>query len=99
MSLVAATNVLVATVAQAAFDGGDGHFGYAVNGSGDYVVFQVQAINPASGKLSPQVTTAVQNSIRNSLYSDFVGGLRQDDGLRINQQALNQALALGQNGP
>jgi peptidyl-prolyl cis-trans isomerase D len=98
-STAAATNVLDATVAQAAFDGGDGHFGYAVNGSGDYVVFQVQAINPASGKLSPQVTTAVQNSIRNSLYSDFVGGLRQDDGLRINQQALNQALALGQNGP
>ncbi|HTJ58727.1 MAG TPA: SurA N-terminal domain-containing protein [Devosiaceae bacterium] len=93
-----ATNVLDSTVAQAAFNGGEGHFGYAVNGSGDYVVFQVQAVNPASGVLSAQTTAAVQDSLRNSLYGDFVTGLRDQYGLRINQQALNQAMALDQNG-
>ncbi|MDR3470893.1 MAG: SurA N-terminal domain-containing protein [Devosia sp.] len=89
---------LDAAVGQAAFDGGAGHFGYAVNGDGDYVVFQVQAINPASGPLPDQIKTAVVNSIRDSVYADFVGGLREDAGLRINQAALNQALALNPNG-
>lgn len=89
-----AGSVLDAAVAQAAFGGGPGHFGYAVNGDGDYVVFEVQAITPASGTLSAQTRSAVENSIRDSLYGAFIGGLRQDDGLKINQQALNQVLAL-----
>lgn len=89
-----AGSALDAAVGQAAFDGGPTHFGYAVNGDGDYVVFQVQAVNPASGTLPDQTKTAVINAVRDSIYGDFVGGLRQDAGLRINQGALNQVLAL-----
>jgi peptidyl-prolyl cis-trans isomerase D len=89
-----AGTVLDTAVAQAAFDGGNGHFGYAVNGDGDYVVFDVEAVNVASGELAPQTKTAVENSVRNSLYGNFIGSLRQDQGLKINQQVLNQVLAL-----
>jgi peptidyl-prolyl cis-trans isomerase D len=92
------TPALDAVVAEAAFNGGAAHFGYAVNGDGDYVVFQVQAINPASGTMAEQTKTAVVNSIRDSIYGDFVGGLRQDAGLRLNQAVLNQTLALDSNG-
>ena len=31
---------------------------------------------------------------RDTLYSDFVTGLRDEVGVRVNQQALNQLLAL-----
>jgi peptidyl-prolyl cis-trans isomerase D len=92
-----AGSVLNQAVAQAAFDGGPGHYGYAIDGDGDYVVFQVQAINAATGTLPAQATTAVQNSIRDSFYGSFIDGLRQDDGLKINQGALNQALAVDPN--
>jgi peptidyl-prolyl cis-trans isomerase D len=93
-----AGSVLDAAVAQAAFNGGPGHFGYALDADGDYVVFQVQAITPASGTLSAQTKTAVENSIRDSLYGSFIGGLRQDQGLRINQAALSQVLNLDGSG-
>jgi peptidyl-prolyl cis-trans isomerase D len=93
-----ATTVLDAGVAQAAFDGGAGHFGYAIDSDGDYVIFQVAAITPATGTLSDQTKTAVLNSVRDSQYGDFITALRQDDGLRINQGALNQVLALDPNG-
>lgn len=91
------TTVLDQTVAAAAFSGGATHFGYAVDGEGDYVVFQVTSVIPSSAPLSAQATTAVQNSVRNSQYVDFVTGIRQDAGIRINQNALNQALALDPN--
>ena len=91
-------SVLDAAVGQAAFAGGPTHFGYAVNGDGDYVIFDVQAVNPATSTPADQLKTAVDNSVRNSMYSDFVDGLRQDAGTHTNQVALNQVLALDQNG-
>jgi peptidyl-prolyl cis-trans isomerase D len=93
-----ASTVLNTTVATAVFNGGANHYGYAVDGDGDYVIFQVTAITPATGAPADQIKTAVTNSVRDSLYGDFVSGLRQDDGLKLNQAALNQALALNPNG-
>jgi peptidyl-prolyl cis-trans isomerase D len=78
-------NALDKGVAQAAFGGGAGHYGYAVDGDGDYVVFVVDSITPASAALPAQT-------------SSFVGGLVQDDGMRVNQAALDQALALNTPG-
>ncbi len=85
-------------VATAAFNGGPGYFSYAVNNDGDYVVFEVAGIEPASAALPAQTQTAVTNSVRDSIYGDFISGLRQDDGFKTNQGALNQALALDPNG-
>jgi peptidyl-prolyl cis-trans isomerase D len=92
-----AATVLNGAVAQAAFAGGPDHFGYAVDADGDYVIFQVQAITPATAPPSPQITASLQNSLRDSLYGGFINGLRIDSGLRINQGALNQAINLDPN--
>jgi peptidyl-prolyl cis-trans isomerase D len=86
------------TVAAAAFNGGPGYFSYAVNATGDYVVFEVTSVTAASAALPAQTRTVVEQSVRDSFYGDFVDGLRQTDGLKINQAALNQALSLDPNG-
>ena len=83
------------TVASAAFAGGPGHFGSAVNGAGDRVVFQVVEITPATEAASDQTREVVAGSARDDLYNEFVAAVRDDMGLRINQQALNQLLAVG----
>jgi peptidyl-prolyl cis-trans isomerase D len=88
------TTVLNQTVANAAFNGGEGHFGSAVNGDGDQVVFQVVEITPG-GEATPQVLQALSDGTRQSLYSGFVGGIRQDAGLTINRQVFDQLVTGG----
>jgi peptidyl-prolyl cis-trans isomerase D len=88
------STVLNQTVAVAAFAGGPNHAGYAVDGDGDYIIFQVAAVTPSSGQLPAQTKTAVQESMRDSVYGNFVNALTQDAGIRINQQAMDQALNL-----
>jgi peptidyl-prolyl cis-trans isomerase D len=93
-----AGKVLDRTVAAAAFAGGPNHAGYAVDGDGDYVIFQVAAVNPASDKLPAQTETAVLESVRDSIYGNFVNALTQAQGIRINQAAMQQALNLPTGG-
>ena len=94
------TRVLNQDVASAAFGGGEGHFGSAVNGDGDHVVFQVVEIQSGteSEPAAAQARAFVTDSTRQSLYTDFITGLRDEAGLRVNQQTLNQILALGTSG-
>jgi peptidyl-prolyl cis-trans isomerase D len=82
-------------VAAAAFAGGADHHGSAVNGEGDHIVFQVSAVTPADGMLPTQQNASLENEVRIGLYSDFVVAVRDEAGLRINQQALTQALSVG----
>lgn len=88
------TPVLDRSVATAAFAGGEGHFGSAVNGEGDNVVFQVVEILPAEAGSIEQAKAYLEETTRQSLYSDFVAGLRSEYGVRENQTVLNQLLAL-----
>jgi peptidyl-prolyl cis-trans isomerase D len=90
------TPVLDQNVAAVAFAGGEGHYGAAVNGDGDHVVLQVVEIYPGAPtpELTTQMSTYVTEGTRQSLYSDFITGLRDQAGLRVNQQTLNQILAL-----
>ena len=89
------TTVLNQTVAAAIFDGGPEHFGSAVNGDGDHVVFQVVEVIPAPADAAQQARQFVENSTRDALYADFVNGLKDAAGLRINTQVLNQLLDTG----
>lgn len=88
------TSVLTRDVAAAAFDGPEGHFGSAKDGDGDYVIFKVEQVTPATDKAPDQTRTFVANAIKNDLYAGFVTGVRDAAGMRINQAALNQLLAL-----
>ena len=88
------TNVLDQTVATAIFNGGPEHFGAAVNGDGDQVIFHVVEINPATAEAPAQAQQFVEEGTREALYSDFVNGLRDEVGIRVNRPVLDQVLAV-----
>ncbi|SFZ82165.1 peptidyl-prolyl cis-trans isomerase D [Devosia enhydra] len=85
--------VLTTEVAEAVFSGGIGHSGAARNANGDYVIFKVVDVVPAPEGSAERVRDFLQTSARNALYAEFVSGLRDTAGLRINQQALTNLLA------
>lgn len=87
------TNVLNQDVAAAAFSGGTGHFGSARNGDGDYVVFQVVEVTPAA-ETPEDVRSYVEQGNQQSLFDDFIAGVRDEAGLRINRQVLEQLIGL-----
>ena len=83
-----------AAVAAAAFAGGDKHHGTVVSQDGEFIVFQVEDVTPAEGALDPASNASIENEARVGIYSDFVTALRDEAGLRVNQQALEQTLTL-----
>ncbi len=87
------TPVINETVADAIFSGGMGHFGSALNGDGDYVVFQVTDVTPATVAPDPQIVSVLENDVRDGLFNEFVSGIRDQAGLRINQQVLSSLLS------
>lgn len=89
------TPVLNAAVAEAIFDGGPGHFGAAVNGDGDQVVFQVIEVTPAEvDGATAAIEQFVANSITDGLDADFQRGLLDLGELKVNQQVLTNLLSL-----
>lgn len=82
------------SVAKAAFGGGKGYVGTAKNSDGDYVVFKVTDVTPATGELNAQTRSFVADGFRNNLYAQFLAGLENDAGMQVNQKILQQALAL-----
>ncbi len=80
------------TTASAVFAGGPDHKGSVVTESGEFIVFEVVDASAPADPLDDQVTASLSNETRNSLYGEFVSALRDDAGLRVNQQALTQLL-------
>ncbi len=62
--------------------------------AGEFLVFAVTDLTPAEGPLEEAAQASIENEARIGIYGDFVSAVRDDAGLRINQQALQQALAL-----
>jgi len=85
-------------VAAAAFQGGEGFVGSALNNEGDHVIFRVVEIIPNAENASADVGGFIGDQRQNTLYSDFRAGLRDSLGLTLNQQVLNQTLALDSTG-
>jgi len=83
-----------AAVATAAFEGNETHYGSAVSQSGEYFVFQVVDLTPAEGPLADTANASLENEARIGVYGDFVTAIRDDVGLRVNDQVLSQVLAL-----
>ena len=80
------------TMASAAFAGGPGHAGAVLNESGEQVVFQVVDTAEPTTPLDDVALESINAEARAGLTSEFVAAVREDAGLRINQQALNQLL-------
>lgn len=89
------TTVLNQAVANEIFNGGPAHFGSAVNGDGDHVVFQVVEVNTGAAEAAADLKTYVQESMRDGLYTDFLSGLKTDAGLKLNNQVFNQLIDPG----
>ena len=85
-------------VAAEVFAGGEGHFGSAVNAQGEHVVFHVVEVIPAPDPATDAVQDFLKQAQEQALYSAFVTGLRDQVGMRVNQQTLSQALGLDQTG-
>ncbi|MBN9308469.1 peptidylprolyl isomerase [Devosia sp.] len=89
------TPVLNQAVANEVFNGGPDHFGSAVNGDGDHVVFKVAEVVQAAADATPQAKQYVEDTTRESVYQALLAGLKGDAGLRINQQVMSQLLDTG----
>lgn len=81
-------------IAQAAFNGGPDYKGSVVSSSGDYIVFEVVDNTTPTEPLETAAADNLQNEAQTGVYNDFVAALRDDAGLKINQQALTQLLTL-----
>jgi peptidyl-prolyl cis-trans isomerase D len=90
------TNVLTQQVATAIFSKGPDSHGWAIDGDGEYVVYHVTDVTPAQGEGDKNIKDFLENSERDALYAEFVGGIRDEAGIKINQQALSQLLNLDQ---
>lgn len=90
----ATDTVIGPDVIQAAFQGGEGYTNYVTTQDGNVVIFQVTDVMPAEAAGTSQVATALQTSFSNLLYSSFVEGLREDVGIRINEQAFNLVVGI-----
>jgi peptidyl-prolyl cis-trans isomerase D len=91
------TNVLTQQVASQIFSGGPDSHGSAIDGDGEYVIFHVVDVTAAQGEPDKNVADFLENSQRQGLNAAFIGGLREQAGLKnFNQQALAQLLGLGQ---
>lgn len=84
--------VLNADVAKAAFDGPQGHVGYAAGPDGVFVVFKVDSVVPAEEPPTDQIKNALQNGISTDMVNNFVGAVRQDAGVRVSQGVLGQVI-------
>ena len=61
---------------------------------GDFVVFQVTDLTPAEGPLEASAGATLENEARIGVYGDFVTAVRDDARMVINQQTLQQVLAV-----
>lgn len=80
------------TLASAVFAGGPGHKGSVVSESGEFIVFDVVDNAAPAEALDAQILASLGSEARNGIYAEFVSALRDDAGLRVNQQALTQLL-------
>ena len=82
-------------VAGAAFAGGADLHDAVQNQAGEHIVFEVVSVTPAEAPLADGAQASLENEARVGLYGEFVTAIRDDAGLRINQQVLQQTLATG----
>ena len=89
------TNVFTPQVASDIFGKGPDGFGSVIDGDGEYLVYHVTSVVAADGDPSKAITDYSAGAVRDSLYAEFISGLRDAAGIKINQQALSQVLNLG----
>src|SRR3569623_250399 len=90
------TKVLTPQVAPQIFSSGPNSHGSALDGDGEYLVYHVTDVPPAQGEGDKNINDFLSTSQRDALYAEFIGGIRDEAGIKITQQALGQLLNLDQ---
>ena len=90
------TNLLTQMVATQIFSGGPDTHGSVIDGDGDYLLYHVIDVTPPAAEPNADIKDFLSNSTRDALYAEFIGGLRDEAGIKINQQALSTVLNLDQ---
>ncbi len=80
-----------AEVIEAIFRGASGFVSFAKNANGDYIIFHVLETIKAD-EINEGARQFIDSSIEGSIFNEFVSGLLNDEGLKINQQTLTQIL-------
>jgi peptidyl-prolyl cis-trans isomerase D len=88
------TSVINQQVATQIFTGGPNSHGSVIDADGEYLVYHVLDITPAADAPDKNIADYLTNSLRDSLYAQFIQGLTDDYGIKVNQQAMNQVLNL-----
>jgi peptidyl-prolyl cis-trans isomerase D len=90
------TPVLNETVANQIFSGGPDSHGAIIDGDGDWLVYHVTNVLPATGDGDSKIADFLKQSNQDSMYTQFIAGIRDEAGIKLNQQALNSVLSLNQ---
>lgn len=87
------TTLLDANVAREVFNGGADHYGTAVNGDGDHVVFQVIDVTAATAAPAADVKKFAEDGVRETAFQALSTDVTNDYPISINQQLLMQLVS------
>ena len=88
------TSVLSQKVATQIFSAGPDTHGSVVDDDGDYLLYHVVDVTPPAAAPDANIKSFLEGSLRDTLYAEFIGGLRDEAGIKINQATLAQVLNL-----
>lgn len=81
-----------AVVASAVFAGGPNHRGTVLNENGEFIVFEVMDETVPSESLEAAIVENINGEAQNDLFGDFISAIRDDAGLRVNEQAMTNLI-------
>lgn len=86
--------VITPQIANDIFNGGSDHHGFAKAQNGDYLIYQVTEVTPADISQAEQSKPLLDQALRDDLFNEFSAVLRNDAGVSVSQQVLQQAIGV-----
>lgn len=86
---------ITASVANVAFQGGEGYSSYAPTEDGNYIIFQVSGTTDSStAEINEELLESLSGNLADNLFQQYISAKRDELGYSVNQEALAQILAL-----
>lgn len=93
------TTTIAGPVAASVFEGGVDHVDAAQLNANEYLVFQVTSVTAPVAALGDAESNLIETSFRDSIFAEFVTGIRDKAGVNINQELLEYTIGISDNGP
>ncbi|MBK1793093.1 SurA N-terminal domain-containing protein [Devosia sp. WQ 349] len=78
--------------AAAVFAGGAEHRGTVINQNGEFIVFEVMDSSTPAEPLQAEIVDNLNGEVQNDLFGDFISAVRDDAGVRVNEQAMTNII-------